>query len=276
MENFKKNFTTYITLEKEDMNLINQVIIDVKNITEPFNEIMDFLNTYISHESIKFRKSALRIISLLVERLPNLDLSSQISRLFDISYMRLTEPHLSASAIRIIYSNYTNFNIDLIDRYRLKIIVEDEYNKILDCFKIDNFNIPNYNQETRSYAIRTLSIFLNHYSDKTFFLDRVNNYLQIVLDAIDGEKDPRNILLIFHFIFRINSNLDSLTLQPFNERFFNILDEYYPIEFSPPKNSPEPITSEQLSTKLNDCIASNEAYMEYLIESVKGNNRHNV
>jgi DNA repair/transcription protein MET18/MMS19 len=148
--------------------------------------------------------------------------------------------------------------------------METIFEKILKKFEFENFNIPNYNYETRSFAYKILMLLLN-YHDKMFFLDKIPNYLQIVIDAIDGEKDPRNIILIFDFVYKINTTLDKPSLSSFNKRFFEILDEYYPIEFTPPKNSPEKITAELLSTKLNNCLASNEEYMPYLLEAIKGN-----
>jgi hypothetical protein len=262
MEIFKKAFSHYITLEKEDNNLVSQIIIEIKNMKEPFSDLLNYLNTYINHENSKFRKSALRVISLLLEKLPCLDVSNEINKLFEIAFNKLQELQIASSAARIIYC--------IIDRYKDKLDMSEVYNMILKNFNNENFNIPNYNQETRSYAIKTLSIFLD-YSSQTFFLDRAYEYLQMVLDAIDSEKDPRNIILIFNLIHRINTSLDNQTLSPFNKRFFEVLDEYYPIEFTPPKNSPELITAELLTTKLNVCLSSNPGYIEFLIESIKGN-----
>jgi DNA repair/transcription protein MET18/MMS19 len=139
------------------------------------------------------------------------------------------------------------------------------FKNILQKFNNENFSIPNYNQEPRYYAISVLIILLE-YSNETFF--NKYEYLQIVLDAIDGEKDPRNIVLMFNLIYQVNTVLKDIS--PFTNKFFEILDDYFPIEFKPPTNSPQMITAEQLSNRLNDCFCSNEAFMEYLIDSIKG------
>ncbi|OXA50314.1 MMS19 nucleotide excision repair protein [Folsomia candida] len=56
--------------------------------------------------------------------------------------------------------------------------------------------------------------------------DFVVNFLQ----AMDGEKDPRNLLLLFQMMPHVISTFD---LGPFLEDFFEILSCYFPIDFSP-------------------------------------------
>lgn len=56
--------------------------------------------------------------------------------------------------------------------------------------------------------------------------DFVINFLQ----AIDGEKDPRNLLLLFQIIPIVISNFN---LGPFVEDFFEVLACYFPVDFQP-------------------------------------------
>jgi len=56
--------------------------------------------------------------------------------------------------------------------------------------------------------------------------DFVVNFLQ----AIDGEKDPRNLLLLFQIIPKV---IDSFDLGPFIEDFYEVLACYFPIDFTP-------------------------------------------
>ncbi len=132
---------------------------------------------------------------------------------------------------------------------------------------IDDFSIPNLKQEGRIYSYKILMYLLNDMNESFF---KIEEYIKNVLDAVEGEKDPRNILVIFQLVRRINETLDPDILYPFTKNFFDILESYYPIEFNPPKNSPDKITSDDLKTKLNEAFASNYNYISYLIELIKG------
>jgi DNA repair/transcription protein MET18/MMS19 len=269
MDNLKQILVDYISAEKEDVNLVNSIILQAKNVKDNFFDIFDYLNIYIDHENIKFRKNAMKILALLIERLPGVNMTeNDLSKLLDLSFVKMADPMTSAPSVKIIFSILILI-VDIIERNQQNLNMGSIFDKMLKFFNIEHFNIPNYNQETRSYAIKTLGVFLN-YTSEHFFRTKSFDYLQTVLDAIDGEKDPRNILQMFNLIFKINMTFDKTILFPFNKKFFDILDEYYPIEFTPPKNSPEMITAEQLSSKLNDCFCSNEGFAEYLIESIKG------
>lgn len=108
----------------------------------------------------------------------------------------------------------------------------------------------------------------------------------MIQDAIDNEKDPRNILKMFSLIEKVNlkffknqKNLNKENEEDFintevmsdlNKSFFETLEIYYPIEFTPPKNSKENITTNDLINALNNAFASNDSYMEYLLELLKG------
>ena len=134
--------------------------------------------------------------------------------------------------------------------------------KILYSLSAENFNIPAYTQETRFYCYNIYDFVLENFED--FFLQKINILLQNILDAIDGEKDPRNILKMFSLIKNINlkffsynnpkliSLLEKESKEEFIKSFFDTLEIYYPIEFTQPKHSQEKITAEDLINSLNE------------------------
>lgn len=141
---------------------------------------------------------------------------------------------------------------------------------IFTHFNSDKFNIPVYTQETRFYAIKILNFVVDHFSNEENFKNKIELFLKIVLDGIENEKDPRNIMQSFKLIKIINQKLNKTAIAPFAKNFFDILEVYYPIEFIPPKNSPDKITPEMLINELNECFASNDLYVESLMEVLKG------
>ena len=133
---------------------------------------------------------------------------------------------------------------------------------------LENYSVPNYPQENRFYTLKLLSNFLNLSSKSCF---KAEEFIKISLDSMDGEKDPRNILLVFELITKINDTLNKDFLDNYVQNFYDILDNYYPIDFTPPKNSPEKITADDLKNKLNESFLSNYTYFKLLIDSIKGN-----
>lgn len=152
-----------------------------------------------------------------------------------------------------------------------KIIHEELFPKILENFDSEKFNVPAYYQETRFYSLKILLLCLEKFNGKKFFNNKQVEFLQIVLDAIEGEKDPRNILIKFEICAKICKFLDKKLIKDYSKTIFNTLEIYYPIEFTPPKNSPERITAEDLINGLNEAFGSNENYIESLIELFSGN-----
>lgn len=162
--------------------------------------------------------------------------------------------------------------------------VADEINdfvcKTFDALSAENFNIPAYTLETRNCCLNIFDFFVDNLDE--FYITKLRDFLEIVLDGIDGEKDPRNILVMFALIqkiskkyFLLNSSkydsyLDEESKKDLAKSFFDSLEIYYPIEFTPPKNSQDKITVDDLINSLNACFASSDLYMEFLIEVLEG------
>lgn len=155
--------------------------------------------------------------------------------------------------------------------------------KTFKALGAENFNIPAYPQETRFICYEIFEFLIENLQE--YFTEKVSEFLQLVLDAVDSEKDPRNILKMFSLIEKVNTNfykknpmnnttdsnvLDTELMNDLNKSFFETLEIYYPIEFSPPKNSKENITANDLIDSLNKAFASNDSYMEYFFEVLKG------
>ena len=86
-----------------------------------------------------------------------------------------------------------------------------------------------------------------------------------MLSAIEGEKDPRNLLICFdlvHFMLLTymtpSSHLCKETakevFEQLLESFFDFVACYFPINFRPPKNDTHKITPERLQGLLSKCM----------------------
>lgn len=85
--------------------------------------------------------------------------------------------------------------------------------------------------------------------------------------AIDGEKDPRCLLVAFHIVELVvklfpdpKGHMGSLS-----EEMFSIVSCYFPISFNPAVGDKRGITREDLSTALMHCFASTRLFADFCI-----------
>jgi hypothetical protein len=118
-----------------------------------------------------------------------------------------------------------------------------------------------------------MSLSLTSYLPFSFELD-INrspslNFIEGFISIMDGEKDPRNLLMVFDLVRFIIDKLDisrhvevrsscNITTHSMAHRthslspqdIFDVVFCYFPISFTPPSNDPLAITSEELKLSL--------------------------
>ncbi|KAJ4925904.1 hypothetical protein JOQ06_008090 [Pogonophryne albipinna] len=83
------------------------------------------------------------------------------------------------------------------------------------------------------------------------------------VQSMDGERDPRNLLLAFQIAKGIV--LRGYDLGKFTEELFEVTSCYFPIDFSPPPNDPHGITREELILTLRDVLTGTPGFAEFLL-----------
>ncbi|KAM8836399.1 MMS19 nucleotide excision repair protein homolog isoform 4-T4 [Spinachia spinachia] len=83
------------------------------------------------------------------------------------------------------------------------------------------------------------------------------------VQSMDGERDPRNLLLAFQIARTIV--LRGYDLGKFTEELFEVTSCYFPIDFSPPPNDPHGITREELVQMLRDVLTGTARFAEFLL-----------
>ncbi|KAM3913040.1 MMS19 nucleotide excision repair protein homolog [Leptodactylus fuscus] len=83
------------------------------------------------------------------------------------------------------------------------------------------------------------------------------------IQVMDGEKDPRNLLVAFQIVQNIITK--NYALGPFVEELFEVTSCYFPIDFNPPANDPHGITREDLILSLRAVLASTPRFAEFLL-----------
>ncbi|XP_060245577.1 MMS19 nucleotide excision repair protein homolog isoform X3 [Meriones unguiculatus] len=83
------------------------------------------------------------------------------------------------------------------------------------------------------------------------------------IQVMDGEKDPRNLLLAFRIVHDLISK--DYSLGPFVEELFEVTSCYFPIDFTPPPNDPYGIQRDDLILSLRAVLASTPRFAEFLL-----------
>jgi DNA repair/transcription protein MET18/MMS19 len=86
-----------------------------------------------------------------------------------------------------------------------------------------------------------------------------------ITDLVSGEKDPRNLMLIFSMLRVIMIEWD---ITKHAETMFDSVYAYFPITFRPPPNDPYGITAQDLKDRLRDCISSTSLLAPYALPNL--------
>lgn len=98
-------------------------------------------------------------------------------------------------------------------------------------------------------------------SDKYYetLMERRPEFVQGVINAVEGERDPRNLVKLFDFMPRF---VERFPLEHWAEEMFEVFACYYPIDFYPSASDPNAITRDGLAKKLDDCLLGCRDFIE--------------
>lgn len=138
-------------------------------------------------------------------------------------------------------------------------VLDDDIIKIVQVI----FHEVHVQSLTQSDRSNVFNLFNNLLKTKMNVLKRISaDFLLGFIQAMDSERDPRNLLICFQ-----NSKiiLENFEISLFEEDFFEVLSCYFPIEFTPPKNNPFNISREDLVLGLRTCLTSTKQFAPYAI-----------
>ncbi|XP_055503042.1 MMS19 nucleotide excision repair protein homolog isoform X2 [Leucoraja erinacea] len=83
------------------------------------------------------------------------------------------------------------------------------------------------------------------------------------IQAMDGEKDPRNLLMAFQISRDLIVN--DYDLGSFVEELFEITSCYFPVDFTPPSTDPHGISQDDLVLSLRSVLTATPRFAEFLL-----------
>ena len=129
-------------------------------------------------------------------------------------------------------------------------------------------DLPKHPPTTRFMVLTLVDALMSGYRDSLKAMG--DKFITGLADMIGGEKDPRNLMIVFsvmkvvlvefdivrHTEVESHPSKDPVEGTDEMKLMFDIVYCYFPITFRPPPDDPYKITAQDLKVRLRDCIAS--------------------
>lgn len=255
---FRSELSDRIIRDDEIFKEIHNVVSDIEDGKLVMNTLVENMAQVLTNQEVELRARGMKFLTNILNALPKEYLSKMQLKFISKFYAdRLRDNH---RVIPYVLEGY------------LSIILMENYN-IEDAREFLNImfsEVPCQSQVRQDryniYSILSSLIDRNPQYDKTV----VQDFAYEVILAIEGERDPRNLLFVFKFLDRY------LNLIPLNLRsnFFEILSCYFPIDFHPNPDDPESISRNELAHSLIICLCrthSDESCLLLIMEKLDSN-----
>ncbi|KAI3727280.1 hypothetical protein L1987_67093 [Smallanthus sonchifolius] len=129
---------------------------------------------------------------------------------------------------------------------------------------MQNIQVQSLGQHDRKLCFEILECLIDSYPDTVLPMEE--EFVYVICEAIDDEKDPQCLLITFHLV-EILAKLypeSSSSLASYAEDLFNILGSYFPIHFTHPKGDDD-VKREELSRALMLAFASTPLFEPFAI-----------
>ncbi|KAI7734329.1 hypothetical protein M8C21_017034 [Ambrosia artemisiifolia] len=130
---------------------------------------------------------------------------------------------------------------------------------------MQNLQVQSLGQHDRKLCFEILECLIDSYPDTVMSMEE-DEFVYVICEAIDGEKDPQCLLLTFRLVERLAQLYpeSSTSLASYAEDLFNILGSYFPIHFTHPKGEDD-LKREELSRALMLAFASTPLFEPFAI-----------
>ncbi|KAF9359838.1 hypothetical protein BGX26_011306 [Mortierella sp. AD094] len=194
---------------------------------------------------------------------------SKATALLSTTLATLDQSKVSASAVTVLVEFYCDRLTDqaCVPELLKGLLALSKFDKFtgVDCVKVVKailalVNVQTYQQTARHYVFLLFESAINRHTQslRSMSSDFVFGFIQ----CLDGEKDPRNLLLAFQLIKKIIREFD---IAQHVEDLFEVTFCYFPITFRPPPDDPYGITSEHLKTGLRDCLSATPYFAKFAL-----------
>ncbi|CAI5714254.1 unnamed protein product [Hyaloperonospora brassicae] len=263
---------------------LNTVVMQVHR-QVPIETLVQALGAYLTHDDDKKRFRATLLLAEVLTRLPELPLSpSAVELLVSFFSDRLADFSSAPACLRALVALETHHRaqgssprtaVDLVLKLGSSLHIPQLGQAMRKlCFELMQLALA---QETVVELLLLESVPSTTQNDEDEDGDGAvaaadgdvkpcggdelgRQFAQTFLSAMEGEKDPRNLLLCMQVARTLLSKLEPVFSRSaaLLQQYFDIVSCYFPIIFTPPPNDPYGISSETLILSLRHAFAASD------------------
>ncbi|EJD07612.1 ARM repeat-containing protein [Fomitiporia mediterranea MF3/22] len=247
MESTERHVRAWIATGRDEE--IAQLVSDISSGQTTLLNVVKALGEYLTSEEDILRTKGVDLLSQIIERCSPEKINRQATRVLTAFYagkLEDTETTIPALKGLVPLSGFTTFSdVDAVDIAKA-IFAHVDMKKL--------------NQSTRYLVFRILDSLIAH--RRSALIEMGDDFLTGYTNLVDGEKDPRNLLLAFSIDRVICIEFDISRLV---EVMFNVIFCYFPITFKPPADDPYAITADDLRLVLRSCMSASPLFGQLAI-----------
>ncbi|RMZ78055.1 hypothetical protein DV737_g4053, partial [Chaetothyriales sp. CBS 132003] len=212
-------------------------------------EVVQSLSEYINDEDAKIRGRAISYLTAIITALPPSYLTrQQIDVLCNFLCARIEDGHAVEGLSHL--QGFDRFTTAM-----AQTVVKAMFEHFPD--------LQSHKQAERYAILQLLNSLMDRH--RRALQDMGDESLAGIIALVHGEKDPRNLMLVFSMLRVLMVEWD---IDRHAEAMFDSVYAYFPITFRPPPNDPYGITAQHLKDRLKACLASNGLLAPYIFPNL--------
>ncbi|KAJ4473637.1 ARM repeat-containing protein, partial [Lentinula aciculospora] len=236
---------TWMASEREE-EIVETVsgMLQISNGSTSLLNVVKALGEYLTSEEDALRTKGVEFLSAVLSRCPPEKLNRQAARVLTSFYCsKLEDSETVVPALK-----------GLASLTKLPSSTSEDVPSILDAVFV-HVKMKGLVQSVRFFVFTIIDTLMARH--RQVIKDMNDAFIGRYIALVDGEKDPRNLLVAFA-IDRVL--LIEFDITKFVESLFNITFCYFPITFRPPPNDPYGITTDDLRQALRKCLNATPAF----------------
>uniref|UniRef100_K3WEQ0 MMS19 nucleotide excision repair protein n=1 Tax=Globisporangium ultimum (strain ATCC 200006 / CBS 805.95 / DAOM BR144) TaxID=431595 RepID=K3WEQ0_GLOUD len=229
--------------------------------------LIQALGLHLTSTDDKVRARAMQLLAEVLSRLPELPLTpNAVQLLVDFFADRLADYPSASACLQALLALESN-HAKKIASPTVTIILIQKMVKVL--------HVPQLGQAMRKQCFELMQLALGQKvvvdvlvtAPESSSIDHGLLFAQAFLNAMEGEKDPRNLLLCLQIARELLAKLEVVfdRHDAVLQQYFDVVSCYFPITFTPPPNDPYGITSEELILSLRKAFAASDLLAKHVL-----------
>ncbi|KAJ5124909.1 uncharacterized protein N7515_008734 [Penicillium bovifimosum] len=245
-----QTFMLVVDHDKEEAKRIAEGIAqDVESRKVTLIDTVQSLGEYINDEDPILRGKAVSYLTAVIQALSPKYLTRQQIQVLTTFFCDRIEDGGAVAGLRTLQG---------LDRFN-KFLATEVAQALFSNFQ----DLQSRSQTQRFHVYQLLNDLMSNH--RAAMRDMGDISLLGVVDLMTGEKDPRNLMIVFSILKVVMVEWD---ISNHVETLFDSVYNYFPITFRPPPNDPYGITAQDLKGRLQDCISSTRHFAPHAIPAL--------